>query len=224
MTFEPLTPERRRAMTRQHLLDAAAIVFSRSGFHAATLDEIAATAGFTKGAVYSNFKSKDDLFLALVADRIERQFVLVDEVLDTSPHDAAALLPQMADLIRTPMFIWDDTLSPLYLEFLLYASRNPEARAKLAASIERWRGLVQQLIEQEHAVHGVTPRYPTRQLAEISLAVFEGLSVHRLLDPHAVTDETLAATLSVLYDLMGVRDGGEGSGRPAQDAGSPQRP
>jgi AcrR family transcriptional regulator len=60
MGFEPLTPERRRAMTRQHLLDAAAIVFTRNGFHGSTLDEVAATAGFTKGAVYSNFGSKDE--------------------------------------------------------------------------------------------------------------------------------------------------------------------
>jgi AcrR family transcriptional regulator len=204
VTFEPLTPERRRAMTRQHLLEAAAIVFSRAGFHAATLDEIAATAGFTKGAVYSNFKSKDDLFLALVEDRIERQFALVDELLETSSHDAAELMPRMSVLIRTPMFIWDETLMPLYLEFVLYASRNPTAQAKLGASIERWRSLVQQLIEHEHAVHGATPKYPTRQLAEISLAVFEGLSVHRLLDPHAITDETLDTTLAVLYDVMEV--------------------
>src|SRR5438477_300553 len=55
-------------MTRQHLLDAAAIVFARNGFHGSTLDEVAATAGFTKGAVYSNFKNKDDLFIDLLVD------------------------------------------------------------------------------------------------------------------------------------------------------------
>jgi AcrR family transcriptional regulator len=222
VTFEPLTPERRRAMTRQHLLDAAAIVFARSGFHAATLDEIAATAGFTKGAVYSNFKSKDDLFLALVEDRIERQFAVVEEVLDTSPHEAAELLPRMGDLIRTPTFIWDDSMAPLYLEFVLYATRKPEAKVRLAASIERWRTVVQRLIEHEHGLQGVTPRYATRELAEISLAVFEGLSVHRMLDPASVTDETLDTTLAVLYDLMGVPDGPpavEGADRPPGQRG-----
>ena len=80
VTFEPLTAERRRAMTRQHLLDAAAIVFARDGFHGSTLDEVAATAGFTKGAVYSNFKSKDDLFLELLDDRVDRQFAVVTEI------------------------------------------------------------------------------------------------------------------------------------------------
>ena len=76
MTFEPLTPERRREMTRQHLLDAAAIVFARKGFHGATLDEVAKLAGFTKGAVYSNFKSKDDLFLALLEQKSDRSYAV----------------------------------------------------------------------------------------------------------------------------------------------------
>jgi AcrR family transcriptional regulator len=77
VAFEPLTPERRTAMTRRHLLEAAAIVFARNGFHASTLEEVAATAGFIKGAVYSNFESKDDLFLALLDDRIERRSAVV---------------------------------------------------------------------------------------------------------------------------------------------------
>src|SRR4249920_1855864 len=82
-----LTPERRRALTRRHLLEAAGVVFARQGFHGATLDEVAATAGFTKGAVYSNFTSKDDLFLALLDDRIDRQFAIVFEALESGPHD-----------------------------------------------------------------------------------------------------------------------------------------
>ena len=66
MTLEPLTPERRRQQTRDYLLQAAAQVFAERGFHGASLDEVAAAAGFTKGAVYSNFKNKEDLFLALL--------------------------------------------------------------------------------------------------------------------------------------------------------------
>ena len=69
--FEPLTPQRRREMTKEHLLEAAAIVFARDGFHGASLDDIAALAGFTKGAVYSNFASKEDLFFAVYERRVE---------------------------------------------------------------------------------------------------------------------------------------------------------
>jgi AcrR family transcriptional regulator len=208
VTFEPLTPGRRRAMTRQHLLDAAAIVFARSGFHGSTLDEVAATAGFTKGAVYSNFRSKDDLFLALLEDRIERQFALVTDVLDSAPHDAAEQLPRIRELFQGEMF-WDDDFNTLYFEFVLYAKRNPEAREKLAASAERSRALVQELIEHEFAIIGADPPYPTRQLAEILLALFGGFGIDRLIAPDAVTDETLDTTLSFLYDALGITDASE---------------
>ena len=203
MTFEPLTPERRRAMTRQHLLDAAAIVFARNGFHGSTLDEVAATAGFTKGAVYSNFKSKDDLFLELVDDRIDRQFAVVSEILESGSRDASEQFPRIREIFRSDMF-WDDNFITLWLEFVLYARRNPEAQAKLAASVQRSRAQVQALIEHEYATIGVSPAYPTRELAEISLALFNGLGLDRLVNPSGVTDETLDTTLSFLYAAMGV--------------------
>src|SRR6266536_6336353 len=113
-TFEPLTPERRRAMTRQHLLEAAAIVFARDGFQGSSLDEIAATAGFTKGAVYSNFKSKDDLFLAVLEQRFERGHAAIREALDAErPLDTPAArspekwMPRIARAVRESM--WDDS-------------------------------------------------------------------------------------------------------------------
>jgi AcrR family transcriptional regulator len=204
MEFEPLTPERRRALTRQHLLEAAAIVFGRSGFHASTLEEIASTAGFTKGAVYSNFKSKDDLFLALLHDRVERQFALTTEVLESGSHDMTEQLPRTRELIRSAAFLWDDTWHTLYLEFVLYAKRNPDAQAKLAASLHREREFVQDMIEREYATVGATSDYPLRDLAIISLALFNGLGLARLIDPDAIDEQALDTTLQFLYDSMGV--------------------
>jgi AcrR family transcriptional regulator len=209
VTFEPLTPERRRAMTRQHLLDAAAIAFSRNGFHGSTLDEVAATAGFTKGAVYSNFKSKDDLFLELLHDRIDRQFAVVSEVLESGSHDLVAQFPRIRDLLKGGTFFWDDTWTTLWLEFVLYARRNPEAQVKLAASLERSRAQVQELIEHEYTAIGASSKYPTRDVAEICLALFSGLGIDRLVNPSVVTDQTLDTTLAFLYAAMGVDREGE---------------
>jgi AcrR family transcriptional regulator len=214
MTFEPLTPERRRAMTRQHLLDAAAIVFARNGFHGATLDEVATTAGFSKGAVYSNFKSKDDLFLELLDDRINREFAVVSEVLESGSHDKAEQFPRIREILRSDMF-WSEDFITLWLEFVLYSRRNPEAQAKLAASLQRSRSQVQELIEHEYSAIGGTPKYPTRDLAEISLALFNGLGIDRLVNPSAVTDEMLDTTITFLYDAMGV-NGGEESKEPVE--------
>jgi AcrR family transcriptional regulator len=201
MAFEPLTPERRRAMTRRHLLDAAAIVFGRSGFHGATLDDVATTAGFTKGAVYSNFKSKDDLFLALLDDRIDRQFQMVGESLDAGASDSDDQLPRIREMLHNEFF-WDEGFSALWLEFVLYARRNPEARAKLVASAERSRIRVQQLIEHEYAAAGIRPKYPPRELTLISLALFEGLAMTRLMDPETMSDQILDTTLAFLSDAM----------------------
>jgi len=206
MTLEPLTPERRRAMTRRHLLDAAAMVFAEKGFHGSTIDEVAKTAGFTKGAVYSNFTSKDDLFLALLDDRIDRQFAIVTEVLESGSHEQADQRPRMRDLLRSGAVFSDDPWESLYLEFVLYARRHPEAAEKLAARSVRERAFTQQLIEEEHAAVGRQPKYPTRELAEISLALFAGLGTARLIDPSAVTETTLDTVLTLLYDLMGVDD------------------
>jgi AcrR family transcriptional regulator len=204
MSFEPLTPERRRAMTRQHLLDAAAIVFARDGFHGATLDDVAATAGFTKGAVYSNFKSKDELFVALLDERLERQFAVATEVLESGSHQTAEQLPRVRELLHSTMFFWEDTWTTLYLEFVLYSRRNPEAAAKLAASARRARALVTEMVEAEYAAVGTVPRYPTGHLAEISTALFNGLGIDRLVDPASVTEATLDTVLAYLYDSMGV--------------------
>jgi AcrR family transcriptional regulator len=204
VTFEPLTPERRRAMTRRYLLDAAEVVFARDGFHGATLDDVASKAGFSKGAVYSNFKNKEDLFLELLDDRIERQFAVVSEVLETAPHQAAAQLPHIRKLLRGETFFWDETWSTLWLEFVLYARRNPAARAKLAARAERERAITRQFIEAEYAARGVSSPYPIAELAKVTLAIFSGLGLDSLIDPESVTDPTIQTALSILYAAMDV--------------------
>jgi AcrR family transcriptional regulator len=202
VSLEPLTPERRRELTRRHLLEAAAIVFARDGFHGARLDDVASLAGFTKGAVYSNFTSKDDLFLALLDDRVDTQVAITSEVLDLGPHDRAEQFPLIRELLRSTLF-GDDAFAVLYLEFVLYARRNPAAREKLIASARRERSLVEAMIGREQGNVDAVPPYPIGTLAEFSRAVFNGLSLTRLVDPEAITERTLDDTLDMLYKAMG---------------------
>ena len=75
MQGEKLGRQARKELTRRLLIDAAAAVFARRGFDAASLDEVADAAGFTKGAVYSNFRSKTDLIMALIQRRTAEQAV-----------------------------------------------------------------------------------------------------------------------------------------------------
>jgi AcrR family transcriptional regulator len=202
MPLEPLTPERRRAMTRAHLLEAAAEVFARNGFHGSTLDEVARAAGFTKGAVYSNFASKDDLFVALMDDRIERQFAVATEVLETGPHEVEEQLPRVRELLHSRTFFWNESWSTLFLEFVLYARRNADAAAKLAASFQRGREMIVQLIEAEVGAGGMPAKYPNEEVALISQFLFEGLGMVRLVDPAAVSDATMDTLLAFLYDAL----------------------
>ena len=205
--FQPLTPERRRAMTREHLLEAAAIVFARDGFHGASLDDIAATAGFTKGAVYSNFKSKEDLLLALMDKHISQQFDEILGALDTESRTQEEQLPRIARTVVTHM--WDDAWLMLWLEFVLYAARNPEARAKVQTLTRKSRELVVDLIEKEYAHTGVPPKYASEQIAVITTAMFDGLGMYHLIEPTITDDETIRTLLHLLYDAMGVNDANE---------------
>jgi hypothetical protein len=129
----------------------------------------------------------------------------VSEVLDTGSHDAAEQFPRIREIFGSDMF-WSDDFLTLWLEFVLYARRNPEAQRKLEASVQRSHARVQQLIEDEFATVGVSPSYPSSDLAEISLALFNGLGIDRLVNPSAVTDQMLDTTLAFLYDAMGVHD------------------
>lgn len=209
MPLEPLTPERRRAMTRQHLLDAAAVVFARDGFHGASIDEVAATAGFTKGAVYSNFKNKDDLFVELLDDRLGRQFALVESILEDAPNiDRHDEMNRMADFVWRAMN--NDEWTLLYLEFLVYAARNPEAKAKLAESARESRKFVVEMRNNEFPEDD--PPFDAEEFATVSLALFNGLGIDHLIDPDAVTKSTLNGALGLLYQFVepfGDRDGGQ---------------
>jgi len=208
--MEPLTPERRRAMTRTHLLEAAAVVFAEKGFHGASLDEVATAAGFTKGAVYSNFASKEDLFLALIDYRVEVQAAsIMNELEGSSEPGAGDELTRIRDLIARG---FDEDVSALHYEFLAYAVRHPEALAKLEATTRKQHEVVVHIIEQEWERRGYEPRYPSDVLATIMLALFDGLATTRFLSPALVTDDTLRQALEILYAVVDGEDS-ESAGR-----------
>lgn len=195
--LEPLTPERRRQQTRDYLLAAAAQVFAERGFHGATLDEVAAVAGFTKGAVYSNFKSKDDLFLALLESRYESEATSLRAYLDAAdrPHHAADFLGRVArELNDATTEHW----GALYQEFLVYALRNPEARRKLAdlerADVES----VAQILAAERKKHSIKDPHAVEHTARFVIAVMRGLFTMRLIETTAVDEALVAAVLDFL--------------------------
>jgi len=201
MAIEPLTPERRRQQTREYLLKAAEQVFAERGFHGASLDEVAALAGFTKGAVYSNFKNKEDLFLALLESHYQQELAAVRATLEHADSPASQL-SEFATLLGDQAKTLGDNWTMLYEEFCLYAMRNPTAREKLAAFDALDVDSVADIIEAERARYGMEPIESARQAARIVVALMRGIGIMRAIVPDAVDQAFLEAAMAFVARAM----------------------
>ncbi len=197
--LEPLTPERRRNLTREHLLQAAAQVFAERGFHGTTLDEVASVAGFSKGAVYSNFRNKEDLFLALLAWVYSEEMQALRntvEGLEGTEAPSESRLSDFVDLLRRQGLGSTNNWGLLYEEFHLYAMRNPTARAKLAELDRKNLEDVALIIETERERQGFKPIESPTQAARIVIALIRGVGMMLALDPDVANDEFLDTVMA----------------------------
>jgi len=199
MVFEPLTPERRRQQTRDFLLRAAEQVFAERGFYGASLDQVAAVAGFTKGAVYSNFKNKEDLFLALLESRYEQEIDAVRAILEATEGEPEVQLGDFVAHVKEIQETRSDTWVKLDLEFCLYAMRNPAVRTKLAAIRRMDIDSVAEIIEVERTQQGIETNEPAAYDARIAVSLMQGIEMMRMIDPESVDEAFLKALMRFLY-------------------------
>jgi AcrR family transcriptional regulator len=129
---ESWTRERRLERTRSLLLDAAEEVFAEKGFIPATLDDIAKAAGYSKGAIYKYFATKEDLFLAASDRYWRRYFDNFSEVMSSATQVGARELEDIAERWRQLSRDRGAEHAALGLEFSLYLLRNPDARKRVA--------------------------------------------------------------------------------------------
>jgi AcrR family transcriptional regulator len=171
-----------QALTRRRLLAAAADLFGEQGFRATSLAHVADRAGYTIGAVYSNFASKDDLFLALMAERLR----LTEEGLAAALHDGDSVpgleTPSFDERIERELdglAAAEDAVPArwwrLLAEFRTYVSTNPTARAELADTERRCREIVARHIERFAVEVGVILPMSAMDCAELSTALADGL-------------------------------------------------
>ena len=198
MALEPLTPEKRRRQTRDHLLEAAAQVLAERGFHGASLDEVAAAAGFTKGAVYSNFKNKEDLFLALLETLHAREMEDLHRVLEASEVPPESRLSDFVALYRAEAGQLPGNWAALYLEFCVYAVRNPEARRRLAQLDAAAVDSIADLLETERTRRGIETTESARHMALFIQAFSRGVGIMRAIDPDTVDEPFLEAAIELL--------------------------
>jgi AcrR family transcriptional regulator len=203
MDLQPLTPERRRQQTREHLLAAAAQVFGERGFHGASLDEVAAVAGFTKGAVYSNFKNKEDLFLALFKANYDREMDAIRATLGDSEVPPEARVSEFVAMIRDQSTQSGRNFSLLYQEFLLYAARNPELRAELARVDDEGAHALAEILTAERERVGLEPLESPLQTARIVELLFRGIGQLRVLQPDVADDDFVEAAIAFVARALG---------------------
>jgi AcrR family transcriptional regulator len=183
----------RRAEVRARLLEAAAAVIAERGPAAATLDQVAAAAGFTKGAVYSNFGSKDELFLALLEMQVAQRVAGVEAALAAARGVPDALAAVSAELGRP-----DPQGQLLFVEFWQRAVRDPDVRTAFVASRRRLRARVAQAVAAFLDGLPADPGWDPDQLALVVVALATGLALEERADPGAVPEGLVTHLLGAL--------------------------
>jgi AcrR family transcriptional regulator len=190
--------ERTRA-TRRKLLDAAKRIFAQDGFEAARLEDIAAGAGYTRGAFYAHFKSKEDIFFALfeewVRERIET-FASAARRHSDPAEKLAALRTHYAELAT------DRRLVLISMEFKQFALRHPEAHARLRSRHRRIRASFGELFSEMMGALGknIPIDYPAASACLGALS--QGLLLEHLLDPKTLSDGDVRQVLGLFFDSI----------------------
>jgi AcrR family transcriptional regulator len=191
-----LTRRQKQERTRQRLLDAATRVFARRGYQQATLDEIAKEAGFTIGAVYSNFAGKEQLFLAL-ADREVEQRVTEIRALGDAAERGEQPGAEAADQFREFLERAPDW-PLLFYEFWSFGVRNPMTRQEFAKRRQAVRDALAETLERIAGQLGFRLRFPAPALATAISATLNGLAFERAADPDGIPDDVFAEFIAAI--------------------------
>jgi AcrR family transcriptional regulator len=190
-----------QAATRASLLDAADEVFAERGYFGASVNEIAARAGFTVGAVYSNFSTKADLFYALFEERIAEQ--LADYTAITAEAETTA------GRARGPADRWMTFLRdrpsyfPLFLEFAAAATRDATLARGLGERLEMLHETFGQMVAAGAAAEGIDLSAETsRQLGVVVTALANGLALAKVADPAGIEDELFGNFLAFFFERV----------------------
>ncbi|MFB9313453.1 TetR/AcrR family transcriptional regulator [Nocardioides plantarum] len=205
MSARPPAPARRRPPrddVRRALLEAAARVFARRGIEGSTLDDVAADAGFTKGAVYSNFDSKQALVSALVEDRTSAYLTLgleaVAEV-DQDARDLAVLAQVLGDRLTAAGDEQRDW-HLLFLELWQRAVRTQDPGGTFGEQRASLRAAVSDAIGERAARSGTSLSMPASDLAIVLMALVNGLAVERMIAPDDVPADLMGRVLALLVN------------------------
>ncbi len=190
--------------TREKLFEAAARVFEDQGIGGASIEAIAAAAGFSRGAFYSNFTSKDELIIAMLEDHVEQSVRRNLDLLALHRN-----LDDFLDALKTMDRSQQDPLgrSPLlHMEMILFVARSEKRRPELAKRLRARRKLVTDIVETALKNSGRKPANPA-WTAAILLAMEDGFRLHRLIDPETTPPDSFLRAVSDLQKAIGFSSG-----------------
>jgi AcrR family transcriptional regulator len=191
-----LTRRERQEQTRELLLDAAAMVFARRGYHEASVEEIASEAGFSTGAVYSNFAGKEELFLALADREVEKQVAeihAVAEGVEEGGEAAAEAGRQFQELLKR-----DRDWPLLFYEFWSFGVRSARIQGEFAKRRQAVQDALAETLDRLASQLGFELRFPAPMLATAISATLNGLAFERAADPGAISDEVLGEFVAAI--------------------------
>lgn len=188
--------------TRDKLFEAAARVFEEHGIGSASIETLAAAAGFSRGAFYSNFKSKDELIIAMLEDHLEQT---VRRNLDLLARHKN--LADFIEALKTMDRSKQDPLgrSPLlHMEMILFVARAEKRRPELAKRLRAGRKLIADVIETTSSNSGKDPVLDPAWWGAIVLAMEDGFRLHRLIDPETTPADSFLRAIGDLQRAIGV--------------------
>ena len=188
--------------TREKLFEAAARVFEDQGIGGASIEAVAAAAGFTRGAFYSNFKSKDELIIAMLEDHVEQSILRIRDLLERHKN-----LADFIEALKTMGRSQQDPLgrSPLlHMEMILFVARAEKRRPELAKRLRARRKLVADIIETTAKNSGRTVILNPAWAGALVLALEDGFRLHRLIDPETTPSDSFFRAIGDLQRTMGI--------------------
>jgi AcrR family transcriptional regulator len=183
---------------RAELLSAALELFARKGYGQASVDEIAAAAGCSKGALYWHFASKEELLMALIDERIDAPMRETVARLESAPPDHDMSLDASREFAKRLDGERDAVL--LEREYWSVAIRDPELRARYAERQKELReAMARALVARAEHLGAPDIPMPAEDVARIVMSIVGGLSVDELIEPGSVGPDVLADALAVIY-------------------------
>ncbi|HVY77615.1 MAG TPA: TetR family transcriptional regulator [Solirubrobacterales bacterium] len=224
MAVKRETRAEKQARTRAELLETAAAVFAQRGYAGATVEEIAERAGYSHGAVYSNFAGKDDLFLAVFEDYMAARARELAETQAGLAADAPLELRARALADQwMERFAADRDSFLLHLEFLAASRREPELAARFGTRSAALRETIAAFIAHQQETEGVEAPLSPAELALVLRALGIGLAIEALVSPGAVSDDLYGDFVELLVTMMRER-ARRSAAAPSSSSGPAVRP